>query len=101
MKTSTAVVLGLALPFALSSPGRAQVSLDVDKVTCWQFVTYKVTSPQNIAIWVSGYFHGRRGETTIDTQDLLVNTAKMQEYCTKNPDVPLMQAVEKIIGSQN
>lgn len=101
MKTTTAVVLGLASAFALSSPGRAQVSLDVDKVTCWQFVTYKVTSPQNIAIWMSGYFHGTRGETTLDTQDLLVKTAKMQEYCMKNPDVPLMQAVETLLKEPN
>ena len=93
MKTITAVVVGLAFAFTLASPGRAQVSLDVAKITCWQFATYKVTNPQFIAIWVSGYHHGKRGDSVIDTQGLVANTAKMQDYCTKNPDVPFLQAV--------
>ena len=101
MRTITTIMLGFAFACAASTPGRAQVSLDVDKVTCWQFVTYKVTSPQNIAIWVSGYFHGKRGETTIDTQELVAKAAKMQEFCSKNPDVPLMQAVETVLKEPN
>ena len=101
MRTITTIMLGFAFACVASTPGRAQVSLDVDKVTCWQFVTYKVTSPQNIAIWVSGYFHGKRGETTIDTQELVAKAAKMQEFCSKNPDVPLMQAVETVLKEPN
>jgi acid stress chaperone HdeB len=101
MKTITAVVAGLALAFALASPGRAQVSLDVAKVTCWQFATYKVTNPQFIAIWVSGYYHGKEGDTVIDPPALVANASKMQDYCTKNPDVLLMQAVEAVLGKKD
>jgi hypothetical protein len=93
-------VLG-ALALGASLPARAQVTLDVSKITCWQFVTYKVTNPQFIAIWMSGYHHGKRGETVIDTQALVANATKMQDYCTKNPDVPFMQAVEIVLGERN
>jgi acid stress chaperone HdeB len=99
MRTIAVVVLGLT--FASASPARAQVTLDISKITCWQFATYKVTSPQNIAIWVSGYYHGTRGDAIIDTQDLQAKTTKMQDYCIKNPDVPFMQAVETILGEKN
>lgn len=96
-RIATIVILALVA----SSPLRAQVLLDVSKITCWQFATYKVASPQSIAIWVSGYHHGKRGDTVIDTQGLVANADKLAEYCTKNPDVPFMQAVETILGSAN
>lgn len=80
---------------------KAQVTLDVTKITCWQFATYKITNPQFIALWVSGYYHGTRGEAVIDTQGLVANTTKMQDYCIKNPDMPFMQAVETVLGEKN
>jgi hypothetical protein len=80
---------------------RAQVMLDVSKVTCWQFVTYKVTSPKYLAVWLSGYDHGRRGEAVIDMQRVVENAAKLEEYCTKNPDVPMMQAAETVLTPQD
>ena len=60
--TKAVVLLGLA--FALcAGPAGAQVMLDVSKVTCWQFVTYKVTSPKYLAVWLSGFHHGKSGDT--------------------------------------
>ena len=96
MKSVTAmmIALGLGLGFGEAS---AQVTLDVSKITCWQFATYKVTNPQYISIWVSGY-HGKAGDTRIDPPTVVANATKMQEYCTKNPDVPFMQAVETVLG---
>jgi hypothetical protein len=94
-------VLVGALALGASLPARAQVTLDVSKITCWQFVTYKVTNPQFIAIWVSGYFHGKENDTTIDPPGVVANATRMQEYCTKNPDVPFMQAVETVLKEPN
>lgn len=93
------VFLGLLL--FVSSPSGAQVTLDVSKVTCGQFVTYKVTNPKYLAVWLSGYDHGRRGDTVIDTQRLLANVDKLEAYCLKNPDVLMMQAAETILEPQN
>ena len=101
MKTNIAALLGLTLALAGSLPALAQVTLDVSKITCWQFATYKVASPQFIAIWVSGYYSGTRGNTVIDTEGLVAKVSKMQDYCSKNPDVPFMQAVETILGPSN
>ena len=92
------IASGLALALAASAPATAQVTLDVSKITCWQFATYKIANPNYIAVWVSGYFHGKVGDTTIDPPAVLANATKMQEYCTKNPDVPFMQAVETVLG---
>jgi acid stress chaperone HdeB len=100
MKTIFTSLLVLALAFSATSAS-AQVLLDVSKITCWQFVTYKVTNPRLIAIWVSGYYHGKRGDTVVDTQDIQAKADKVEEYCTKNPDVPMMDAVETVLGAKD
>lgn len=95
-------LLGLVLvAWAGAFEARAQVTLDVSKVTCWQFVTYKVTNPNYLAVWVSGFHHGKSGNTVIDMPKLVANADKLIEYCTKNPDVPMMQAAETVLEPQN
>jgi acid stress chaperone HdeB len=69
----------------------------VSKITCDQLTGYKVTNPENIAIWLSGYYHGKRGETTVDTQQLADYAKKVRDYCLRNPETLVMQAVETLI----
>ena len=95
------LILTIGLILAATLPARAQVSVDVAKMTCGQFATFKVANPKFIAIWLNGYHHGTRGDTVIDTQQLDSDTKKIQDYCTKNADVPLMQAVETVIAPRN
>jgi acid stress chaperone HdeB len=95
------MLVAVASIFALAAapPARAQVTVDVAKITCDQFTGYKITNPQNIAIWLSGYHSGKRGSTLIDTQGLAANAKKLQDYCIRNPQVPVMQAVETLLGA--
>lgn len=93
--------LFLALCVVASSPLGAQVAIDIAKITCHQFATYKIAHPDKIAIWLNGYFHGKRGDLIVDTQELAGNSDKVQEYCIKNPDMPLIQAVEALFGPRN
>jgi acid stress chaperone HdeB len=81
------IASGLILAFAAVPGARAQVTLDVSKVTCDQYIGHKITNAQNIAIWMSGYYHGKRGDTTLDTQELVANAKKLRSYCFRNPDV--------------
>jgi acid stress chaperone HdeB len=89
-----------ALIFALDAvpAARAQVMLDVSKVTCEQFAGYKITTPENVAIWLSGYYHGKRGNTVVDMQKLLADTKTMERYCLQNPQILVMNAVETVLG---
>src|SRR5262245_13216282 len=89
---------GLIFALELVSETRAQVTLDVSKVTCDQYVGYKITDPQNIAIWLSGYYNGKRGNTVLDTQDFNANTKKLRDFCLRNPATPVMQATETLFG---
>jgi len=94
------VGVAAALIFALDavSAARAQVMLDVSKITCDQFAGYKITTPQNVAIWLSGYYHGKRGDTVVDMQKLLADTKTMERSCLQNPQALVMKAVETVLG---
>jgi acid stress chaperone HdeB len=66
---------------AFSPYVQAQVIVDVAKITCEQYLTFKVANPQEISIWLSGYFHGRNGSLVIDTQQLRENFDKLKQAC--------------------
>ncbi len=95
------VLFGSVLLLALGAnqPADAQVTLDVSKITCEQFTLYKISNPQNIAIWLSGFYNGKRGNTVLDTQALAANAKKLQDYCIQNPKVLVMQAVDTLMAS--
>jgi acid stress chaperone HdeB len=95
--TRLASALGLIL-IAASAPAHAQVTLDLSKVTCDQWSGYKITNPQNIALWLSGYYNGKRGNTVIDTQGLTAENQKLRDFCITNPQMPVMDAAEKLFG---
>jgi acid stress chaperone HdeB len=92
------VVAAFVLALAPSLPAQAQVTLDVTKITCEQFTLYKITDPRNIAIWLSGYYHGKRDSTTVDTQQLTANVKKITDYCIMKPQETVWNAVETIFG---
>ena len=100
MRNAVHCILGLATILATSSAAQAQVMLDLSKVTCDQWVKYQVANPKFIAMWISGYFHGKHGDTMIDTQKLIADADAAENFCFKNPEALLMPSVEAIVGGQ-
>jgi len=92
------VVFNLILATFLVSAAQAQVTVEVSKITCEEFASYKIIDPEKIAIWLSGYYHGKQGNTSIDRVQLNDNTKKLEEYCVQNGEIPIMHAFEKVFG---
>jgi len=90
------------IAFAIACPSFAfaQVTVDVSKITCKQFVLHEIARPQLVAIWLSGYYAGKRQLPTISIQALEKNRKEIERFCKKvdNLEIPLMQAVEKVLG---
>ena len=95
------VLIALILMVTLGpmSKVRAQVTIDVAKITCDQYTSFKITDPQNIAIWLSGFYNGKRDTTVVDTQSLKEDAKKVWDYCIRNPKIPVMSAVETVLKS--
>ena len=103
VRCASALAMAVGLIFALETvpAARAQVTIDVSKITCNQLIDREVGEPRDIAIWLSGYYHGKRGETTVDKLKLLNKYVKeVRDYCFRNPQTSVMQAVETLIADQ-
>jgi hypothetical protein len=99
------VCIALVAIFALaaSRSAQAQVTVDVTKVNCDQFVHHKISEPRLIAAWLSGYYSAKRNNRVIDLQSLEENMSKVTNYCSdeKNFKVPVMKAVEQALGNKS
>jgi len=89
---------GLLLTLAWASSAQAQVTIDVAKISCKQFTSFKVANPDQIALWISGYYNGKRGNTVIDVEKLRSNALNVKNYCYNHPDILVMEAVETVLG---
>ena len=95
---TTKFLLFVFVALLFSVDAEAQVVVDVSKITCDQFATYKIANPEYIAIWLSGYYHGTRGDMKVDIQTLSADAKKVEMYCLSKPDIPLVQAVQNVLG---
>ena len=95
---TTKFLLFVFVALLFSVDAKAQVVVDVSKITCNQFATYKIANPDLIAVWLNGYYHGTRGDMKLDIQTLKTDATKVENYCLSQPDVPLVQAVKTVLG---
>jgi hypothetical protein len=70
------VLFGLAITLLSTSLALGQVSIDVSKITCDQFAQGKVGLPRTTAIWLNGYYHGKRV-----AQPLIRSSLKLSSEC--------------------
>ena len=94
-------ISGAILALFFASPIQAQETLDASKITCDQFVHSKISQPRTVAAWLSGFYNGKSNNAVLDKQNFEANLTKLINFCSdeKNFKVPVMQAVERAIGS--
>jgi acid stress chaperone HdeB len=89
----------LIVPFVIVG-AQAQTTVDVTKITCDQFLRLAVASPDTIAIWLNGYYHGVQHKAVVDVQQLKSQSQDMMSYCLyngKGGTVPVMEAAEQVL----
>lgn len=95
-KSGIAVLAGLALCWMPLTAVQAQMTVDVSKITCDQFRTYKVANPNYIAIWIDGFYSSKRDSTLVDVTSFKDNFDKLNQYCITHLNEPVMQAAETL-----
>jgi hypothetical protein len=92
----------LASAFAVLAPpnAQAQMAVDLAKVTCKQYLFDKFISANApmVAVWLSGYFNGKRNNTVIDIGTFRKNKDVVEDYCRMNLDLTLIDAATKALG---
>jgi acid stress chaperone HdeB len=99
MLWSKLFVVGSLLGILVVSRAQAQVTVDMSKITCDQFLQHKVGNPRFIAVWLSGFYQGKRNNPVVDIQTVEGNADRVSAYCDLHRNVVLMQAVETTLGT--
>jgi acid stress chaperone HdeB len=98
MKRFKLVASTVMLALLIVTNARAQVSIDIAKITCAQFGSFSIADPRYLAIWLSGYYNGTRDNSVIDTQIFNENYIKLREFCIINPQFTVVQAIERLFN---
>jgi acid stress chaperone HdeB len=90
----------LILALAITALGHAD-PIDASKITCEDFIFYRISNPNAITQWLSGYYHGKRDDPVVDPEVMQASADKLRSYCAlqKNYKVTLMQAIEQILDT--
>jgi acid stress chaperone HdeB len=90
----------LLTPALLAPAAQAQMTVDVAKITCRQYIFDKNFSPRApmIANWLSGYFNGKNNNTIVDLGTMAKNKDKVEDYCRMNLDTTIIEAAKTALG---
>jgi hypothetical protein len=50
------------------------------------------------ALWLSGYYNGKRNNTIIEPETIKEREGKVQLYCTQHLETTVMDAVKNVLG---
>jgi acid stress chaperone HdeB len=92
------VMAGLIFCLAAMPSAHAQVTIDVSKITCKEFMLSTLFEPDHIAFWLNGYYNGNHDNSVLDISALQNYVSKLQDYCVHNQDATIMKAADVLLG---
>ena len=57
-------------------------------------------NPEKVAIWLGGYYNGKKGNTVIDTQQFETVVRDVTEHCRMHLQLTLMEAAEAVMAER-
>ena len=96
MKTRLLLTSAL-LMFAQVPVSRAQVTVDVVKITCEQLLQAALPlTSRDILLWLSGYYHGKHDNTIIEPAAIKRDEDKLNNYCFVHGETTVMDALKNM-----
>ena len=98
MTNIKSVVVGLLFCLVTVPSVRAEITIDISKISCKDFLLPTFIVPDDIAYWLSGYYNGKRGNTVVDITALRDYVNEVEQYCLQNQDMTFMKAAETVLN---
>jgi hypothetical protein len=80
---------------ATSLPATAQVNLEMNRITCGDWLNYDFGTQTFVRYWMSGYYSASRGINVFDVSRSRKNFEKVMAYCKKHKSDTLPTAIQK------
>jgi acid stress chaperone HdeB len=91
------IMLGPGLALVGLQAVQAQVTIDITKITCNEFLAGDLTDSRSLAIWLNGYVNGTRGKTLIEP--LSAGHNPLVRYCESHFDMLVLDAARNVYGA--
>ena len=92
----TMILVGAVMVGAAATPATAQVNLDMNQITCGDWLGYDRDSREFVGYWMSGYYSATRNDNVLDFRRLRQNSEKVSSYCKKHKSEPLPKAINRL-----
>jgi len=81
---------------AVAVPSTAQVNLNMNNVTCGQWLAFGPEGQQFVQYWMSGYYNAAANSSVLNYDRLKNNSAKILGFCKKNKSKTLPTAIKAV-----
>ena len=79
---------------AVALPSAAQVNLNMNNITCGQWLAFSPDAQQFVQYWMSGYYKAAANSSILNYDRLQRNSTKVLAYCKKNKSKTLPTAIK-------
>jgi hypothetical protein len=91
------LTLGAAM---LASAAQAQVSIDMSRVTCAEYLAMPAAQSATFSAWMSGWFNQKTGYVFVDVDAYARNVANVKSWCASNPSQTVMAGLQRATARQ-
>ena len=89
------LVVAVILIGAASTPAAAQIKLDLNQITCGDWLGYGPADRDFVRYFMSGYYNAAANNNVLDYNRLQKNSEKVVAYCKKRKSDTLPTAIKK------
>ena len=89
------LVVSLLALTAASAPAAAQIKLDMNKVTCGDWLGYGPEDRDFVRFFMSGYYSAAANNDVLDYNRLQRNSRKVMAFCKTHKSDTLPTAIKK------
>ena len=90
------LLVATTLLVAASQPSVAQISVDMNQITCGGWLGYSPEQRDFVRFWMSGYYNAAANSNVLNYDRFQRNSAKIAAYCKKNKSKTLPTAIKNI-----
>ena len=92
----TVVFVAATLLAAASQPSVAQISADMNRITCGGWLGYSPEIRDFVRFWMSGYYNAAANSDVLNYDRFQGNSAKITAYCKKHKSQTLPTAIKSL-----
>jgi hypothetical protein len=94
MRRSIFLSATILLLAAAPQPSLAQIRLDMNAITCGDWLKYSPENRNFVRFWMSGYYNAAANSNVLDYDRLQRNSAKVEAYCRRHRSANLPTAIK-------